>query len=235
MITGIVAGQMRTYGSAPVEDTPEFVATSETPFVTATSVSVTIPAAIQAGDLLVAAIMHRTALSSVPAGWALVENIKGVSDPFNQELSVYAKVAGAGDPGSTFTASTGQSLRMSCNVCGFRASAPLAVLSSAQRRSTPSDGKILIPGMLVGDSIVAAYSAAASSYASTTALNTFVCPSGFTQITPSTSNDTANQIRLGAAWRHALPSATVSGEWTINIAVAFETGLAVGLLIGAAP
>lgn len=102
MMAGIVAGQARPLVQlAPVAGPVSFIAASSTVYETATSQSQTIPASA-AGDLILAFVMHRSALTA-PAGWTLVASQACVYDTITHTMSAYKRVALSGDAGVSTT------------------------------------------------------------------------------------------------------------------------------------
>lgn len=86
---------------------------------TGTTRAVTIPAAVQPGDLLVVGVMHRSAMSP-PAGWTLVGTATDAGN--NQFHSVFSKVAVGGDAGSNVTFTQAASGRMLASIVAARKS-----------------------------------------------------------------------------------------------------------------
>jgi hypothetical protein len=76
--------------------------------INVTSISVTIPATVVAGDallLFVSVLTNRA--TTTPSGWTLVRGDIGVGDPGSNELTqrIYRRIAQAGDAGSTLAVS----------------------------------------------------------------------------------------------------------------------------------
>ncbi len=68
----------------------------------ATSYTITAPSTVQAGDLLVAVIMHRVEQPTAPSGWALFAqtSLYATAGGVDQRNSVYTKTATASEPAS---------------------------------------------------------------------------------------------------------------------------------------
>ena len=99
MIIGMMAAQVQL---APVAGPVSFLAASSTVYETATSQNQAIPASAAAGDLILAFVMHRSALTA-PAGWTLVASQACVYDTITHTMSVYKRVALSGDAGVSTT------------------------------------------------------------------------------------------------------------------------------------
>jgi hypothetical protein len=104
----------------PVLDWPVQIAyVSDTQYALATSTSVTIPANAQVGDLLVAVIFRRQAMSP-PSGWALFASISAAySIETTQWTEIYIRTAESGDAGQvvTFTQSASDRIARILLVC----------------------------------------------------------------------------------------------------------------------
>lgn len=100
--------------------------------VTLGDISITIPATVQAGDLLVlVAAGNFTYDWATPAGWTTRDN-KSVGSNLN--ASVFARVATSGDAGATVTlssATTGKSCAIIAAYSGVDQSAPIDLMAGA--------------------------------------------------------------------------------------------------------
>lgn len=84
-----------------------------------TSSSVTIPAATAEDDLLVAMVLHRSALTA-PPGWTLVSTLSVVGGGTTQYTSMLHRVASGSDASTTLTMTQSGSVRMHTSVAVFR-------------------------------------------------------------------------------------------------------------------
>lgn len=120
MMAGVVAGQARPLVQlAPVAGPVSIIGSSLTTYETATSQNQTTPAGIAAGDLLLAFVMHRSALTA-PAGWVLVASQPCVYTITTQWMSVYKKVTLPGDSGSSTSWAQAESGVISVHIHAYR-------------------------------------------------------------------------------------------------------------------
>lgn len=107
----------------------EFVAASGTTYVTATTQDQTIPASADVNDLILAFIVHRSALTA-PSGWTLVDSAEVTVSGTTQYTSVYKRIASSGDAGlaQTWTQASSGVLAVHYNV--YRNSTGCDVLQS---------------------------------------------------------------------------------------------------------
>lgn len=124
---GILAAAIRPALSGAVE----FIASGSTAYATATSVNLGVPASSTSGDLLVAFVMHRSAIT-VPAGWALVKTTTGFTGSgVTQYTSCMKKVALSGDPGASVSFVQAVSGRIAGQIQTFRRAGGCDVVESA--------------------------------------------------------------------------------------------------------
>lgn len=103
------------------EEPPEFISTSDTVYVVNTSENQTIPTC-EEGDLLLAVVMHRSALTPA-TGWTLVVGNLATSTPSPtglHGLSICKRIAQSGDSGSSTTWTQATSQRMAVHIMAFR-------------------------------------------------------------------------------------------------------------------
>jgi hypothetical protein len=118
-MTPFAAMRMRNTPASIVVGAVSFIAafTSNyaSTYFTATSMTTTVPGTAAANDLLVAAVMHRAAITP-PSGWTLVDTISYTDSGTTQSLSMYKKVAVSGDVGAVLTWNQATSTRMAVHL-----------------------------------------------------------------------------------------------------------------------
>jgi hypothetical protein len=207
-----------------------YVAGSAVTYTIATSQNATIPSATQAGDLLLAWVMHRDDLT-VPSGWTLVRTQQASSTTLaRHDLSVYQRTAQSGDAGASTTWTQATSQRMAVQVQTWRhpngASLAVDTGTSLSNQSTVS------PVAYSAITPTAAYQVlvhgASMSNANTGA--TSVTPSVGTLTTPQSVTDN----RLFIAYRSA-PTAGISytGSFAVNVENTNNAKVAISLAITA--
>lgn len=200
------------------------VGTSDTHFLTATSITETVPAAVVAGDVLIASLMHRAALLP-PDGWERIWWSDDI-DPSgtHQQLSVYQRVADATDASAGSTWSMASSQRIALNITALRGA---EVISTASATGV-TKGVITMPTVTAaGNELV--LSIATSVYAASTATNTFTVSSDWYQLTPVSSSDSTNQIRIGVAIRGG--PGDLTGNFTLNMTETRTSAVVVNVLL----
>lgn len=117
MILGIAAaGNVETAPAVPVS----FVAATNNTYATSTTMARNIPAAAEEDDLLLAWVMHRSAMVTIPSGWALEDSETVNAGGIDQYLSLYKKTCGAGEGGTSTTWVQTASARISVHIQVFR-------------------------------------------------------------------------------------------------------------------
>lgn len=96
-----------------------FIEASTLVYAVSTSQTKTIPASADEGDLLIAVMMHRAAMTP-PAGWSLVESQSCVNAGTTQYTSIYQKVADSDDAGSSTVWTQASSQRIAVQILAFR-------------------------------------------------------------------------------------------------------------------
>lgn len=116
-----------------------FVDVSATAIVTDTTMQVGRPSGVAVGDRLLATIVHRSALTP-PAGWALVRSDTCTNGTSTQYLSVYSRVADAGDVVQAFyvweQAASGRMLGV---ISAWRGDHSTPIVTSVGGHSTSND------------------------------------------------------------------------------------------------
>lgn len=115
MIPGIVAAVRRALGA------PFFVTASDTIYAVSTQQNKAIPAQTQAGDLVLAFVMHRDTLT-IPPNWQIVLSCSASGPSLaRHDLTVLRKVALPGDAGATVTWTQATSQRIAVHYHVYRA------------------------------------------------------------------------------------------------------------------
>ncbi|WP_430391068.1 Ig domain-containing protein [Dyella sp. 20L07] len=191
-------------------DTLSFVASSGTTYVSATSQILAIPTQTQVGDLLLAIVMHRSLLTT-PPGWVLVNSKTATqNDPGVQMLSVYKRVAQAGDPGTNITWKQESTVRLAVHYHVYRKAGGCDVLQTADNvQNNIANGIITWPATTIAKRGIACmagtlYQAIANG--SPTPMST----SQGTLTTPASVLDN----RLGVAYMAVAQNASLSGQFS---------------------
>jgi hypothetical protein len=170
--------------------------------LSSTTLTLTLPSSIQAGDLLLASIMYRGTIT-VPTGWESVASSRALygTDTY-VSTHLFKRRAVAGDAGTTvqFVDATYTPNRMAGLVTVLRGNKYLDVLSSntnktenagtgswAAPQMTPSPGQVVL--------------SAASTYLQSSDAGPYymLVDAGFVLDTPPNNTDAGNQIRMGVA------------------------------------
>lgn len=213
-------------------------ASSSITFSTVTSQAVTVPATTAAGDLLLAVVMHRSAMTSVPSGWTLVDTCSFQdSTALVQYLSIYSKTAVSGDVGASTTWTQTSSSRMAVQIHAVKKSGggTPAIIGTPSKStiSTTGTGTYTLPTVAATVANQLAFTAASTVLAGTSSPNTLALSSQWTQASPSSSTDTSNQLRLavGSAVLSSI-GASSAGTATANVTGSTNGWGAITLLIG---
>lgn len=195
---------------------------STTNWAASTSVVITKPAGLTAGDIMVAVIAssNSTALAA-PGGWSTLEN--PITAPSGAaRLATFYKTADSGDvAASNFTFTGGSAL------AGFMAAISSPSFSAPTKSTDPSSGftpsanSVFIMA-ICHDSEAAGSAATASSYAITTSN-----PSWTEQI----DNGISSRYSLAVATAER-PEATATGAWSYSLS---QGGQTADILIAVAP
>jgi hypothetical protein len=122
---------------------------------TVSSASVTVPAAVNAGDTLLLFESHNstTATTTTPAGWTKV----GGTSTSNLTSSVFEKTAVAGDAGSTVAVGLSAAAKEQVTVAAYHnvsTSAPIETSQSSTSLSTTSHTAPALSGLTAGSLVV---------------------------------------------------------------------------------
>lgn|GEM_PF-1387529 len=218
------------FEAGPIEGMQELsvVNTSiQPPAGVTSSISRLIQSSTAIGDLMLAFVMHAGPLTTVPAGWSLVISATGAND----RLSVYKKIAEAGDPGNSRTWVMSVSSRFSVHYVVLRGTEPLDVVAFNSEVSAAGVSNNPTP-------IAAVAATAVGQVVLNTACqlaNTSV-PSSFTVSAPWTLRTNASSATQ--ANRHGVADLTVGdldpveGEWTPSPANASSSWASISVVVG---
>lgn len=216
-----------------METGPELIGTSTIAYLTSgTTRSTVVPSAVQTNDLMLVAIFHRSALTSIPSGWTLVATEDCTAIGVTQYCSVYKKNAGSGDAGTTITWTQTSAGRMAAQLLAWRSAAgTLSVLNSAtssQDADTISSNVHDFPEV-TGTANDQIFFIAESSIQGQASLTTVTVPEEYFLSSTASSNDN----RMATAWRLGDTGETSSGQFTTSLSGTLENGAAkVAVLIG---
>lgn len=213
-------------------------AQSSVTFSTVTTQNVAVPASAAVDDLLIAAVMHRAALSSVPSGWTLVDSVSFQDSTAQvQYVSIYSKTAVSGDLGASTAWTQSSAVRMAVQLLAARktsGSGTPAVVGTPAKSSVSNTGNQtytlpVVTATAAGQLAVGVVSTVVAASASP---NTLTFSGSWAQSSPTSSTDTANQIRLGVAAMALASSGNVtSGAATGNFASSTNGWGAITLLL----
>ena len=208
-------------------DVVAFVAASDTTYATTTSQSQTVPLAVQEGDLLLAIVMHRDVLTA-PAGWVLVRSQSSTNVTFTQSVSVYKRVAQAGDSGASTTWTQASSQRIAVHIQAFRkpGGCDVIVSNSAAVNSTP--GGVMPWAVSTATANGQMGVACAASILSLVSGTTTITTTAGVLTTPASAVDN----RLGVAYLRRNLGETTSGSFTVSGITGSNGISAVSLIIG---
>lgn len=185
-------------------------------FTTAATTTATSPPAVALGDTMYAFIFARSLPVTPPAGWTLIGSTDTSGVGLTQYGRMYKKVAVAADVGGSkpyvWTVS-GTAGRVSSHIIVMRSPRPLVesftALQNGNKASpylTPS-AEATRTGMAIA--------VIQQTLASTTS-STMVVDAPWTVTSPVSSTDSANQIRLGVAYRMIEKGQTIQASFTPN-------------------
>lgn len=109
-----------------------------------TLISTSAPAGVQVGDLLIAAVMHREALTP-PSGWDLVVAAGPTAGAAPQTTALYSRVATSADVGASYDWAQASDNRMQAQVSAFRANQDLVVVDTASLTGVPASATNQFP------------------------------------------------------------------------------------------
>lgn len=194
--------------ATPTYDNPVLVDYIQSEFTTSLTQQRAIPISTQEGDIIIAIVMHRSALS-MPAGWAKLG--EATSTDLLQNQSVYFKEAGSDDAGKNVTFTQSSNVRLATMLCIFRHELGCEVINFAQLSNlSQGSGSVELPTISPTRNGVAVV-AASWSYADASGNSTFTPPSTFTAFLPISKPQSNDQIRQGIAYKDVKIGDLVTG------------------------
>lgn len=199
----------RAGGKLRKEGTISVVGASDTNYTTGTSISIAYPSGIQAGDLLVTVVMHRSALT-LPSGWTLAgTQVTGGLD-LVQYTTIIHKVATGTESGTNQTIAQAASGRLAfCTICIRSTTGNFAVTDIKQAADVSSVPPTpTIPNTQISR-VGGIFIAGSSHISALVAPNntTHTASTGWTLYSATSKVDN----RIGAAYRIATADAIVTG------------------------
>lgn len=202
---------------------PIIVGITASSFTTSVSQTKALPSGIQAGDLLVALIMHRSAII-VPSGWILVDTAEAISTPTLQYCSVLKKVASPSDASSNQTFSQASSSRMSVALMAFRHAKGCSIvdLTKSERDPISVDGLVGYPEYTSSKNSIAIIFGSWI-YAGNSENSSYSVSSGYQGLAITSTNNVEHRVRSGAAYRVVGRGESISGLFTTSATTADST------------
>lgn len=185
----------------------------------ATSFSVTLGSDVQAGDMLLAHVLHRDALVS-PDGWTLLTATPPGDS--NQALSVFRRLAVSGDAGSTFTWTQASSVRLNVNISAWRH--PSGVLVDVSGSHVDDDAQyesVSLPALMPTKHGVAVF-AVCNVYTKANDVATYTTTTG-NFITPFSGNDLRLAVGSARVEKNTVFNGTISCNLRGDVADAVAT------------
>lgn len=198
-----------------------FVQASELTYIVGASQTVAVPASTEENDLLLAIVMRRSSMVTVPAGWVLVatRSMTSTGLPNGQFLSVYQKAAVAGEAGSNTTwAQSNAAARFAVQLLAVRKSTgevPTVLTYTGLATSVETGGtasSVESPAITTPEGTSFIISVVSQSVALSGSPTSFSAPYG-TLFSPSS----VIENRIGALYSAAAAGATYSGNFTTNV------------------
>lgn len=197
----------------PEPDPVGFVAASDTTYGSGLSLSQTVPAEAEIGDLALAFVMHRDTLTP-PSGWVLVasEGASVSTSTGTHSLSVYKRVLESGDSGSSFEWDQSTSQRLGIQILVFEDAATSITTNSRTAGSPPYDVALVTASTDGSMAVVGiTWNGAASGDVEP--------PNGFALTTPVDTPDN----RLGVAYRRRDDTQSSSGAFSASLDTEFDS------------
>lgn len=224
-------GAMLSEAITPGISKPAYVAGSSTVYVTATSQTVSIPAQVEVGDLLLAWVMHRENLTP-PSGWTLVRNATcSATGLARHDLSVYSRIAIGGDAGASTAWTQATSARLAVHIQAFRRVSIATVgSSSSQENNITAGGDVSFSSISASSNGLVVVHGASQVVSNASPTATTVSISAGTLTTPSSVADN----RLFVGYRGDVNSGqSASGSFTTNLTDGGNNGkVKISVLVG---
>lgn len=201
--------EVSTHSIAPI-----VVGTTASSFTISTSQTKVIPSGTQAGDLIVAFVMHRDVLT-VPSGWVLVSRAEAATSTGIQYCSVYSKIATLIDIDVNVTFSQATNLRFSLALMSFRHERGCKIVDIVgSDYISQFDAKIDFTSFVASRNGVA-LNFGSWAYATTDISTTYSASAGYVSAPMTSTSDTENQVRSGIGYKQIDYHAVNSGYFSI--------------------
>jgi|GEM_PF-3101276 len=215
---GAVRGTVVKFGDEIKVDTsingPELAAYTPSAFANSNIQTVNIPSAVLEGDLLVAIVMHRSALT-VPEGWTILDST--VSSYAAQAQTVLYRDALSGDAGSALVFTQATQARMANCLLVLRHSAGCEIINVAKiENQSQTNGIINLASIPNSSKKGIAFAAANWTFAVTGSQSTYTVSEGLQALPPVMSIGLDDQIRQGVAYKNVLPGDEIIGQIATN-------------------
>lgn len=208
-------------GFGPGTNIVNYVGATQPVYTTAASISQPLPVCA-VGDLLLATVMHRAALT-VPTGWVQVAQQVVTGGGFSQYTTVLSKEALAADSSGTVTFTQAANSRIAATVAAFRGtlSTPSVSLSATSSDTTTNIGSPTpgAPITVAGNARKMLVVAQSAILVATNLAVSYSQPSGFNAQTVSSADANANQTRMSVGYKTTTAEA-FSGSFNLSPASA---------------
>lgn len=201
---------------------------SGTTYATSTTTNQTIPAATAVGDLLLAFVMHRSALTT-PAGWALVDSQINNTGSYDHTISILSRVAQGGDAGQLLTVTQAASDAIGIHIMTVRhlSGVPCVVKTALTAKSASDGGTGTFAAPVATANSAEQLLIIAMAWDIAGGTTTVTPPSGWRLSTPAS----ATSNRLGVARQLRLNAANTAGNIVISDATPNQMA-AISLIVG---
>lgn len=193
----------------------QFVGVGPTTFVNTAIMDVQAPSEVLEGDSMYAVIVTRSMPITPPIGWELVGSFDNIAYP--QYGRLYKKIADVGDADKTFTwLVDGDVGRTMSTIFAVRGDRPvLAEVVEGSMETSDRTSPFPTPEA-VAPRVGLAFGIHHQALAATGGSSTISVDADWTLITPSSSSDSENQLRMGVAYKPVEKDEVVSAIFTPN-------------------
>lgn len=198
-----------------LDTAPKTVYTSDTVYETALSQTKTIPKAVREGDTMLLACFTRD-VAVIDPSWTEVDSINISDVSYTQHMYLFKKQATTADIEGTVEVSQSAEDRIATNLSVWRHPDGVQISAASTSQGYANNGGIDSPIIAPSQKDSVIFSVASSVYANLLPPNYLVADNGWTQITPRTSDDTQDQIRLGVAYKYGNETNTERCYWLQN-------------------
>lgn len=229
-LAGVVVGGGDIVASLSHEQPDiELIQNSTTSIIdTGTTINKNIAADALAGDLLIAVVMHRSALTT-PAGWSVVQMQTTVGASVTQYLTVLQRTAVPGDEGDAVNFVQASSGRMNVKLMDFRRDGGLSILDdSGVHTDEATSNSITLATVTITAENQRVLTFATSVQAVAAGNVTWTMSTGWTFLAP----DSAVALRTVAAYRGYAAGVTSAGTATKDGTLAVNGLASITLLLG---